>query len=285
MNSEIQVSIICITYNHENYIEDAIKGFLMQETSFSYEILIHDDASTDHTVQIIQKYVKQYPSLIRPIYQSENQYSKGINILSEYIYPQAKGKYIALCEGDDYWTDPQKLQKQYDAMEMHPEINLCATDAKILDEDSQEIIGQFMPLNTSGILTVRQTILKGGGSMATATLFGRKEMFLSPPPFRKIMDFDYTIQIHGSLDNGVLFLADTTTVYRKGVPASWTDRINHNLELKILQYKKIYQIMKQLDIDTRYQYRLSIFYIKLKSLLQILRFSILKIFRPLWRIK
>lgn len=111
MNSEIQVSIICITYNHENYIEDAIKGFLMQETSFSYEILIHDDASTDHTVQIIQKYVKQYPSLIRPIYQSENQYSKGINILSEYIYPQAKGKYIALCEGDDYWTDPPETPK------------------------------------------------------------------------------------------------------------------------------------------------------------------------------
>src|SRR6056297_583375 len=102
------VSISCITYNHEPYIEDALEGFLLQETDFPFEILIHDDASTDHTADIIREYESTFPTLIKPIYQSENQYSQGnrpgiINI------KRAKGEYIALCEGDDYWTDPFKL--------------------------------------------------------------------------------------------------------------------------------------------------------------------------------
>jgi len=106
------VSICCITYNHENYIKNTIEGFLMQKTLFSFEIIIHDDASTDNTAKLIKKYKNKYPKLIIPIYQKENQWSKGINPSPVYVWPKAKGKYIALCEGDDYWTDPYKLQRQ-----------------------------------------------------------------------------------------------------------------------------------------------------------------------------
>lgn len=106
------VSISCITYNHEDYIRDAIEGFLMQKTTFPVEILIHDDASTDKTADIIREYEKKYPHLIKPIYQTENQYSKGIGVSATYQYPRANGNYITLCEGDDYWTDPYMLQKQ-----------------------------------------------------------------------------------------------------------------------------------------------------------------------------
>ena len=129
------VSIACITYNHENYIEDAIKGFLMQKTRFPIEIIIHDDASTDRTAEIIKSYEKKYPDLIKPIYQLENQYSKGVKISANNVWPKCKGKYIALCEGDDYWTDPYKLQKQVDFMENNQDCTLCFHNAEIVNFD------------------------------------------------------------------------------------------------------------------------------------------------------
>lgn len=99
---KLMVSICCITYNHEKYISEALESFLMQKTSFKYEILIHDDASTDNTAKIIREYEKKFPEIIKPIYQIENQYSKGNKINLVYNFPRAKGKYIAICEGDDY---------------------------------------------------------------------------------------------------------------------------------------------------------------------------------------
>jgi len=104
-NTDPLVSICCLTYNHAPYIRDAIEGFLMQKTNFPVEILIHDDASTDGTADIIREYETRYPDIIKPIYQTENQYSKGVKISWEYQFSRARGKYIALCEGDDYWTD------------------------------------------------------------------------------------------------------------------------------------------------------------------------------------
>ena len=121
------VSIDCITYNHKQYIRDAIEGFLMQITNFPVEILIHDDASTDGTVEIIREYEKQYPWLIKPVYQTENQYSKHNSFISisKIQYGRALGKYIAFCEGDDYWTDHYKLQKQVDFLESNVWVDNC----------------------------------------------------------------------------------------------------------------------------------------------------------------
>lgn len=124
------VSIDCIAYNHEKYIEDALEGFLIQETDFPFEILVHDDASTDKTADIIKEYEARYPNLIKPIYQIENQFSKG-NYPSSINRKRAKGKYIALCEGDDYWLDPKKLQKQADFLEENPDYSMCFHGAMI----------------------------------------------------------------------------------------------------------------------------------------------------------
>ncbi len=134
------VSICCITFNQKAYIKDCIDGFLMQKTNFNFEILIHDDASTDGTQEIISEYELKYPNLIKAILQLENQYSKGIKPLVKYIFPIAQGKYIALCEGDDYWTDPFKLQKQVDFLETNPHVGLVHTDASIYFEDSGVLI-------------------------------------------------------------------------------------------------------------------------------------------------
>jgi len=121
----ILVSISCLTYNHEPYIRSAIEGFLKQNTTFHFEVLMHDDASTDHTASIIREYEEKYPDIINPIYQIENQYSKGVWVSGVYQFPRAKGKYIAICEGDDYWTDPLKLQKQVDLMEKYHAASMC----------------------------------------------------------------------------------------------------------------------------------------------------------------
>jgi len=129
------VSVCCITYNHEKFICDAIEGFLMQKTDFPFEIIIHDDASTDGTADIIRKYEEQYPGIIKTICQTENQYSQGKKPMAEFVFPKARGKFIALCEGDDYWTDPLKLQKQVDFLENNPEYVVCYHDVVSLEAD------------------------------------------------------------------------------------------------------------------------------------------------------
>ena len=112
--NEIMVSVFCLAFNHENYIRQTIDSILDQKTSFPFEILIHDDASTDRTAEIIREYERRAPGIVRPIYQQNNQYSQGKNNLYEFMMPRARGKYFAFCECDDYWTDPDKLQKQVD---------------------------------------------------------------------------------------------------------------------------------------------------------------------------
>ena len=120
------VSICCITYNHQRFIEECIESFLKQKTNFPVEIIIHDDASTDRTTEIIRDYYAKYPALFRPILQKENQYQQGKRrILLSNMVPTAKGEYIAICEGDDYWASPQKLQKQVDFLDQHPGYSLC----------------------------------------------------------------------------------------------------------------------------------------------------------------
>lgn len=133
------VSICCITYNHAPYIRECLAGFMMQETNFPIEIIINDDASTDGTTEIIKEYEARYPDIIKPIYQVENQYSKGVRgMYANFCFPRAQGKYIALCEGDDYWTDPLKLQKQVDFLEANPEYVMCSHRFKILERERYE---------------------------------------------------------------------------------------------------------------------------------------------------
>lgn len=135
-SGEPVVSVCVITYNHGKYIRQCLDGILMQEVTFPYEILIHDDASPDNTAEIIREYEAKYPEIIKPIYQTVNQYSQGIDV-GKYNFERAVGKYIALCEGDDYWTDPKKLQMQVDFLEKHPEYVATAHNVRTINEFGQ----------------------------------------------------------------------------------------------------------------------------------------------------
>lgn len=145
----VMVSVKCLAYNHEKFIRQALDGFVMQKTNFRYEVLIHDDASTDSTAAIITEYAEKYPDIIKPLLEKENLFSKpdGDHI-NQTILPALRGKYIALCEGDDYWTDPNKLQKQVDFMESHPDFTFCFHNAILHFENGSQPDKPFTNLET-----------------------------------------------------------------------------------------------------------------------------------------
>ena len=133
MFDEVKVSVCCLAYNHERYIREALESFVGQKTDFRYEILVNDDVSTDGTRKIIDEYVQKYPDLVIPIYQTENQYSKGVNVLETFFAGRCRGKYIAFCEGDDCWTTSDKLQKQVEFLDYHMDYSSCVHNTKIVN--------------------------------------------------------------------------------------------------------------------------------------------------------
>ncbi len=253
---EVIVSIICNTYNHAPYIQKALESFVNQMTEFRFEVLVHDDASNDETASIIKSYEMKYPDIIFPIYQNENQYSKHVRISDSFQYPRAKGKYIALCEGDDYWLDPYKLQKQYETMEMHPEIDICAHSVIKMRNDKR--IGEISPRDHFDIISTDDVILGGGGFVGTSSLFFRKSILNSKPKFAQYMSLDYVIQIWGALRGGMLYLPDEMSVYRVGVNGSWSMRMGNNVEKNIKHIDRIDTMLQILDEETEGKYSDSI---------------------------
>lgn len=249
---DVQVSIICNAFNHEAYIRDTMEGFVMQKTTFPFEVLVHDDASTDHTADIIREYEVKYPQIIKPIYETENQYSKQDGSLRRIQYGRVRGKYIALCEGDDYWTDPFKLQKQFDALEAHPEIDICATTAAV--EIGGQIVRETAPAQEDTIFTPEEVIEGGGGFVATVSLMYRTRIRKEPLPFFQITSLDYCTQILGSLRGGMLYLADSTCVYRFLNPGSWTVQLASDIERENRFRQKLCRILRCLDADTAGKY-------------------------------
>ncbi|WP_159800582.1 glycosyltransferase [Flavobacterium sp. MK4S-17] len=181
MNQLPLVSICCLAYNHEKYIKACLESFLFQIISFKIEILIHDDASSDNTSRIIRHYELKYPDLIKPIYQLENQYSKGIPVSKIYNFSRVKGKYIAICEGDDFWTDPYKLQKQVDILESNDNYGLVHGDCNFLYSNGREEknVNKYSTKNVE--YTTRNDIFNGliaaDYKIRTATVMFRKSLY------------------------------------------------------------------------------------------------------------
>ena len=129
-----KVAIDCLVYNHEPYLRDCLEGFVMQQTDFPFVAIVHDDASTDHSAEIIREYAAKYPDIIHPIYETENQWRKADGSLTKIMdaaIDATGAKYVAICEGDDYWTDPLKLQKQVDFLEEHSDYSMCFSNVEV----------------------------------------------------------------------------------------------------------------------------------------------------------
>lgn len=236
------VSVCCTTYNHESYISDAIDGFLKQETDFPFEIIIRDDCSTDRTAEIIRRYVSKYPSIIKTIYEEENQYSKGVKPMFA-VFKKAKGEYLALCEGDDYWTDTEKLQVQVKNMIDNPGVDLsfhCSTELRdnIIVGPTAEHSG------ASKIFTTSEVILGDGAFCPTASLMVKRYVISGIPSWFYAISptGDYFLQIYGSLRGGALYINRNMSVYRLGAPTSWTST-TQDLEKRLIFTKQFEQAL------------------------------------------
>jgi len=256
------VSISCRTYNQEKFIRAAIEGILMQKTTFPVELIIHDDASTDSTTDIIRDYESKYPHIIKPIYQEENQYSKGIKIGVKYIHPQIKGKYYAICEGDDYWIDPLKLQKQVDILEGNDEVGIVHTGFikydminNVKTEQRVKVIGE--PLD----------YYLNSWRLKTATVMFRTKFLdlvanvSQNPIISKSPYGDRVVYTTIAANSQIYYLDEITAVYRiyPGPSASRQKNPKKKYEIKYLMTKVDYQLMKELNINN-YNYRLKILY-------------------------
>ena len=249
------VSISCITFNQVNYIKQCLNGFLMQKTNFGYEILIHDDCSNDGTKEIIEDYVEKYPNLIRPIYQTENQYSQGVRgMMVRYNFSRAKGKYIAMCEGDDYWTDPLKLQKQVDVLEANPTIDICSHRSNKFNDEKKIFIGVIGDNGEkTKVIPTREVILNYGRVSPMQSILIRnckidefKTLSLNAFGGHGIL------QVLWSYPNGVFYLPDVMGVYRFNSENSITKHIltNKKYQLNVLKT----QIKKLNELDTHFNF-------------------------------
>lgn len=226
IESEILVSVFCLAYNHEKYIKTALDGFIKQKTSFKYEVIVHDDASTDNTAEIIREYQKKYPDIIKPIFQSENQYSKHVGIMSTFMLPAARGKYIAFCEGDDYWCDENKLQIQVDCLEKNSSYVASVHNTEFIHMSTGK---KEIPYpNKDRIMSVDDCVTRGSRTYQTSSLVVRKDIYANPPKFAISIEGvgDYPRSIYYSLCGPIYYFGRVMSVYRLGTEGSWTNRIN-----------------------------------------------------------
>lgn len=251
------LSIICTSYNQEKYIRESLEGFLIQQTNFLFEIIVHDDASTDNTAKIIREYESKYPSLFNNIYQIENHFTKpDVNIWFDIVFPMARGKYIAICEGDDYWTDPLKLQKQFDFLEANPDFGLVYTDSLAYYQSTKELKILEKPKNKQD--SFFKDLIFGASNIYTLTVCFKRE-FLQEyvnevrPYSKGWLLGDLPLWLFISTKTKAHYMDEMTTVYRVlEESASNTQNLNKHLDFRKSVFKiKLFFLNKYFKEDQK----------------------------------
>ena len=225
-NITCKVSVLCAAYNHEEYLRQTLDSFLNQKTDFPFEVLVNDDASTDSTGDIIREYAAKYPDVIRPFYQKENLYSRRINLYDVVFFPACRGEYIAVCEGDDYWNDPEKLQLQVNWLDAHPEYSACVHNSigRFTDQPDKVLFAQ----DGDRDIPFEQVVQGMSHAYHTSSILARREFILNPPDYRDVAYHqgyftDYAIGVRLGLSGKVRFLDRCMSVYRIGSnPSAWS---------------------------------------------------------------
>lgn len=260
-DSEIMVSVNCVTYNHKDYIRQALDSFLMQKTSFEFEILVHDDASTDGTGDILREYEKRFPGKVRPLIQTENQYSQGIdNISGAFNFPRARGKYIFMCDGDDYWISPDKMQKQVDYMEAHPECTLSIHSARIELVGKALTEGQMRPYCGNRVISPEEIVDKSSGYAMSSMAFPSRIVKDLPDYYVECPVGDTPIQLIAASEGYGYYFDEAMSVYRVGVAGSWTmEGKNGDYERKQqVYYQRMKKVYRMYDEATKGRLRSAI---------------------------
>lgn len=224
MPAKPKVSVVCVAYNQQDFIAQAIEGFIKQKVDFTLEILVADDCSTDNTPKIVKQYAEKHPKTIRPILRKKN-----IGIQKNFIetLKSAGGKYIALCEGDDYWTDPHKLQRQVDLMEANPDYALCFHPVKVHFEDEQE--DDFLFPNPKDAPTFTNAELLRQNFIQTNSVMYRAQSYDALPD--SVLPIDWYLHLFHARFGRIGFLPTAMSVYRKHAGGVWWESGNDQDEL------------------------------------------------------
>lgn len=227
ISKSIKVSILVITYNHKNYLEKCLESILEQKTTFPFEILIHDDVSTDGTTEIVKRYVALYPDKVRCILEEKNVYSQGISP-TLLLIPLIRGQYVAFCEGDDFWSDPFKLQKQVDFLDTHPDYVACChqvTKHNLYKHEDTLFTGRY---NDSDVTTEEMIAWdKDDQYIHLNSMLHRRSILDHLPEYmtmknRPVGDMPYYVYL--TICGKVRFFAKPMSVYNFGIPGSWIAR-------------------------------------------------------------
>lgn len=260
----VHLTICCFTYNHENYIKNTLDSFLSQETKYSYEILIHDDASTDNTQAIIRDYLDKYPDKIKAVLQEVNQYSQGISP-ELLLLKKAQGKYISLCEGDDCFINDHKIEMQLDYLESNPDCTFCFTNAIIENQVNMEQ-RQFIPYSEAD----KQFYQPGNKKVTLDNCHEMSFIFTASFVFpianiqkmpQSYLEYcptgDLKLRLYCvSLGYGY-FIDEATTLYRENVPGSMMSKWRKedtNSKKAIARQKLIIKMINNVDEFTNYQH-------------------------------
>lgn len=255
--TEPVVSVECIVYHNEGNLAQALDSMLDQETGFPFEIIVHDDASSDATPEIIRRYEKAYPGIVKAICQQENQLSQGIRP-DTFTSRLHRGKYIASCEGDDYWVDRYKLAKQVAMLEKHPECDLCFHSSYKIEVGStgKERVADYG--TSPRLVPAGEIIERRHGSIATASVMVRSSIIGAYLEFMagqedKVVG-DVYFQIMAAIRGGGCYLPDAMSVYRYKVPGSWSDSQARNPGIKLQRLRQRICSHERLDALTDYRF-------------------------------
>ncbi|MDE7017669.1 MAG: glycosyltransferase [Lachnospiraceae bacterium] len=247
---KIEVSVFIGAYNQENYIKDALEGALKQKTNFLYEILVHDDASRDHTGEIIKEYEEKYPDKVVGLYEEVNKYDHP-EYAAKRMLATARGKYIALCDGDDYWTDENKLQMQYNFMEAHEDFALCTHNTLLVNTKNGKS-RLYSKVGATGELPQGYVIENGCSLFHSSSHFLRLKDWVDK--HGDLPMFDLYRVIYSADAGRVMYFNRCMSVYRVFTHGSWSENAYSGPVNKISELVSEAEFMRRADKETGYRW-------------------------------
>ncbi len=224
------VTVCCLTYNQRRFVEDTLDGFVRQRVTVPVEIIIHDDASDDGTADVVSAFARAHPGTVRAVLQSRNQMSQGVNPFVHYIWPLIRGRYVAICEGDDYWTDPLKLQKQVDHLDAHPDQHGCFHPVRVVHDDGAALpftwpTRDALPAAFDGQGVDLQQLLKANVVHTPSVMYRWRfhdEAYPGGTP-PHLVPFDWFLHLLHAAKGPLGLLPDVMAVYRRHTGGMWWD--------------------------------------------------------------
>lgn len=263
--SKVTVTVCCITYNHAKFVRECLNGIVEQETDFVFDVLIHDDASTDGTTDIVKEYIDKYPDLFVPMLEKENQYSQGKrSILIQLMLEKARGEYIAVCEGDDFWCDRHKLQKQFEILQKHTNCNMCTHEVEIIRENGsglgEKIPQRHVPYGEmEGKRLIEYLAYEDTHLFHTSSMFFEKKVIAEdlenmPSFLTATAAEDRALFLYYASKGNIFYTNESMSKYRIQTEGSWSKKNLESKQHALRTDRELFQMISDFHVYTKGQF-------------------------------